>query len=64
MSKKRPRLWYLYTLYGHIISLGVGFAYYTVTGSPEPQLNNELKFPRLVFYNGFYLETEKQIKTF
>lgn len=31
MSKKRPRLWYPYTLNGHIISLGVGFAYYTVT---------------------------------
>ena len=49
MGKKRPRLWYLYTLNGHIISFGVDFAYYTVTGSPEPQLNNKLKFPRLVF---------------
>ena len=28
MSKKRPRLWYLYTLNRAIISLGVGFAYY------------------------------------
>ncbi len=64
MGKKRPRLWYLYTLNGHIISFGVDFAYYTVTGSPEPQLNNKLKFPRLVFYNGFCLETEKQIKIF
>ena len=57
MSKKRPRLWYLYTLNGHIISLGVGFAYYTVTGSPEPQLNNKRKFPRLSFYlSAFFWE--------
>ena len=64
MSKKRPRLWYLYTLNGHIISFGVGFAYYSQHGSPEPQRNNKLKFPRLMFYNGFYLETEKQQKLF
>ena len=37
MSKKRPRLWYLYTFNGHIISFGVGFAYYLRFGSPEPQ---------------------------
>ena len=30
MSSKRPRLWYLYTFNGHIISFGVGFAYYSV----------------------------------
>ena len=61
---KRPRLWYLYTLNGHIISFGVCFADYSQHGSPEPQRNNKLKFPRLVFYNGFYLETEKQQKLF
>ena len=27
---------------------------------PEPQLSNRLKFPRLVFYNGFLLETKGQ----
>jgi hypothetical protein len=37
MGKKRPRLWYLYTHNGHIISFGVGFAYYLRFGSPEPQ---------------------------
>ena len=35
---------------GHIISFGVGFAYYSQHGSPEPQRNNKLKFPRLVFF--------------
>lgn len=40
---------------------GVGFAYYIRFGSPEPHSNNKLKFPRLVFYNGFLLETKKQL---
>ena len=56
MSKKRPRLWYLYTLNGHIISFGVGFAYYIRFGSPEPHSNNKLKFPRLVFLLAFFRE--------
>ena len=37
---------YIYPI-GIVISYGVGFTYYTVTGSPEPQLNNKLEFPRL-----------------
>ena len=29
MSKKRPRLWYIYPAWDCYISLGVGFAYYS-----------------------------------
>ena len=45
------------------ISFGVGFAYYSVRQS-RATVDNRLKFPRLVFYNGFLLETEKQQKHF
>ena len=34
--------------YGHIISFGVGFAYYIRFGSPEPHSNNKQKFPRIL----------------
>ena len=33
-----------------------------MTGSPEPQQSNKLKFPRLVFYNGLLLETKEHNK--
>ena len=41
------------------ISFGVGFAYYSVRQS-RATVDNRLKFPRLVFYNGFLLETKEQ----
>ena len=58
MSNKRPRLWYLYPFNGHIISFGVGFAYYLRFGSPEPHSNNKLKVPTPYFLLAFIWELD------
>ena len=47
MSKKRPRLWYLYTLMGILYHRAWALLIIWDRQFPEPQLSNELKFPRL-----------------
>ena len=56
---KRPRLWYLYTLNGHIISFGVGFAYYTVTAVQSLNRIMSKSSHALFLYNGLLLGIEK-----
>ena len=50
MSKTSTSVVSIY-LNGHIISFGVGFAYYSQHGSPEPQRNNKLKVHTPYFYS-------------
>ena len=72
MSKKRPRLWYLYTLNRAYYIIWRGLCLLFSHGSPEPQQGNKLKFPRLVFIllslgigkHKFYSYEKKQLLFF